>query len=131
MVNKVTRRLFAVTGAAGLGVIGIGGVSRLACGPGEASDAALAANLNATRQDMRFASRLLNALEKEQVAADANAAFQNHAALNAALKTTCPISRRTRIKEICQNDFKAGDCLVIDKLVVSKTECLIAAAVVG
>jgi hypothetical protein len=48
-----------------------------------------------------------------------------------ALAADCPAIRRTLLREAIAADFAAGDIVIADRLVVSRTECLVAALCAG
>ena len=51
--------------------------------------------------------------------------------LRAALATDCTASRRALVRDEISEDFATGDICVTDRLVVSRTECLIASLCVA
>lgn len=128
MGNWVTRRRVVATGAASIATIGVaGGASVLVCGTEEPAETLASLDrLDEALADIKFAKRLSTAVKAEVPEHTILAAVQTHPTLQSAMHTTCPVTRRAQIRAICQDDFKTGDYLVIDRLVVSKTECLIA-----
>ncbi|SDQ22089.1 hypothetical protein [Pseudovibrio sp. Tun.PSC04-5.I4] len=48
-----------------------------------------------------------------------------------ALQVDCPTTQAQLVGEQCRLDFAEGDCLVIDNMVVSRTEALICASLVS
>jgi len=128
MTKWLTRRGVVATGVASVATVGVaGGASLLACGTEEDPNTLAALDrLDEALPDIKFADRLAMAVKAEVPEQDMLTAVRTHPALQKAMHTSCPATRRAQIRTICQDDFKTGDWLVVDRLVVSKTECLIA-----
>lgn len=128
MGKWVTRRRIVTTGVASLATVSVaGGASLLACGTQEPPETLAALDrLDEALWDIKFAKRISNAVNADVSQTDILAAVNAHPTLQSAMHTTCPTTRRAQIRDICRQDFKTGDTLVVDRLVVSKTECLIA-----
>ena len=128
MATWLTRRGVVTTGVAAVATMGVaGGASLVACGTGEAAAVARLDRLDDALSDIPFAKRISSAFKHDHAPGEILEELKAHKALHVAMQTSCPTTRRAMIRQICRDDFQAGACQVVDRLVVSRTECLISA----
>lgn len=133
MSRFLTRRGFLWGSVGTLGVIaGLGAGSMFACNRrmadgGPQIDPDEAARRLAAALDEVFAPERLAAHWPGTDRPDALlTAVQERPRLRAALDAACPATCRALVRAEIAADFGAGDICVTDRLVVSRTECLIA-----
>ncbi len=117
-------------------LIGIGGLwlaagvagaaSVVACRSGSARMASLD-RLDVALADIRGADRIARVYRAGTAPSRIAAEFEAKTDLVAALAIDCPASRAAAIRARMREDFRTGDVVVADRLVVSRTECLVAA----
>jgi hypothetical protein len=111
--------VLAGAAAAGGGLALCGAGSRLAGLPLERLDVALL--------DIRAPDRICQALREASPPAALEEAFLRRADLLEVLRFDCEATRRGALRMAVREDFRRGDILVADRLIVARSEALIAA----
>jgi hypothetical protein len=129
-MSLLSRRalLWGTTGTLGtLAVLGVG--SAFACDrlmTAARTPAEAAARLSAALPEVFAPDRLSAHWPGEESPADLLAELGARPRIAAALATDCTATRRAFLRAEIAQDFAAGDICVTDRLVASRTECLVA-----
>ena len=133
MTRLITRRGLLLTLAGGLGGITlIGAGSRVACNRMTTADAGeVVRRLAATLPEVFDPDRLARHLGHPGGEASLVSEILSRPGLVAALETDCIARRRAEVRAQFAREFAAGDIVVADRLLVARSECLIAALCLG
>ena len=125
------RRLLAVGG--GAVVLGTGAAlgSIPVCNAVRADLGRAAERLAVALPDIHAPERLADWWLTTQDAAELPGLLDAHAGLDEARRVSCAATRRSVIASHVRADFRAGDILLADRIVTSRTECLVAALCIG
>lgn len=123
-MGRITRRLMVGGGAAlALGAAAAGG-SRVACT--RAGRVAALRRLDVLLPHLVDARRIGSAYRAEHGIGACLAEAEARPALVEALTLSCDASRLDRLEAAIRADFAAGDIVICDRLVLSRTECIVA-----
>lgn len=128
MSKMISRRLMIYGLGGSVVALGTGGyASSLACGWRSQEARAAASRLTVAIQDIFHPERLARWYLAQTDRSSLDAALDAPGDLAALSRIECPASRRVQIAARIRLDFVNGDILVADRIVASRTECLISA----
>ncbi len=115
-----------------LGIVGVGaGASIWSCGAGAVEESATLPppdpeRLRAALDDIIAPERIARGYRMTRSRAALEAEFTAHPGLATASAGGCSETMRARLRRLAQDDFQRGDVLVVDRLVVARSECILA-----
>lgn len=123
----ILSRRAVLTGASGIVGLGLAGTGLSVVACSSTDTASLRAAFAVALADVFRPERIGPAFRASEAGQDLAAAFDARPDLLAATRISCPVMRRDQLAEAIRRDFRNGDIVVADRVVVSRTECLIAA----
>lgn len=125
-MKRPTRRGILIGTAA---VIATGaGASAFACRPGATERAALnIGRLQTLLTEIQASNRIGPAYRRNTDIQTLLAEFDAHLGLQEVARHDCPQAARTELRAQATDDFRRGDIVVVDRLVMARSECILAA----